>query len=82
MGAGPYTRHRLYRTKQAEDEIFRKQGGHESLANVVPISPENPGAGRLAQLRVTIDPTSHSKISRRWPPQARMMDAQRLGPLR
>jgi protocatechuate 3,4-dioxygenase beta subunit len=51
----PYSGHRLRRTTQAEDGIFRGQGGAASIAAV---KVDGAGAAAVADLAVAVDPTA------------------------
>lgn len=51
----PYSGHRLRRTTQAEDGIFRGQGGAASMATV---KMDGAGEAAVADLAVAVDPTA------------------------
>jgi protocatechuate 3,4-dioxygenase beta subunit len=66
MQREPYTLHRISRTSQAEDPVFRDQRGESSVATLRPVNFASRGDGFEAELVASID--------------LRALPAARLGP--
>jgi protocatechuate 3,4-dioxygenase beta subunit len=51
----PYSKHKIHRTTQAEDDVFNDQHGDLSVAR---LTPATSGAGYSAELLAAVDPTA------------------------
>jgi protocatechuate 3,4-dioxygenase beta subunit len=58
MQHGPYAKHRIHRTTQAEDMVFNGQHGAQSMATLKPRKSGNWTAGLHAELIAAVDPTA------------------------
>ena len=54
----PYSQHRIHRTTQAEDGIFRDQHGADSVVKLRLADAQQHKAGYVADLLVAVDPTA------------------------
>jgi len=55
MEQEPYSKHKIHRTTQAEDDVFNDQHGELSIARLTPLSA---GGGYEAELVAAVDPTA------------------------
>jgi protocatechuate 3,4-dioxygenase beta subunit len=55
MQSRDYAANAAMRTRQAEDGIFRRQGGAATTARLTPIAAEDPGRGFAAELVAAVD---------------------------
>ncbi len=60
MATGPYAAHRIHRTTEQQDGVFRDQHGAMAIATLVPADSKRPNAGMLAELRVAVDPDGYA----------------------
>jgi hypothetical protein len=58
MAHPPYSDHKIHRTTEAEDHVFNDQHGSMCIATVVPLKPEDPAAGYVAELRIAVNPAA------------------------
>lgn len=54
----PYSRHKIHRTTQAEDDVFTDQHGELSIARIRPLKGEQFSSGMHAELVASVDPTA------------------------
>jgi protocatechuate 3,4-dioxygenase beta subunit len=74
MAREPYSRHRIHRTTQAEDQVYGDQHGELSVARIAPVHADDPGAGFHAELIAAVDPSATPAAAgrRRGGPPPRM----------
>jgi len=51
----PYSKHKIHRTRQGEDDVFNDQHGELSIARLTPVGA---GGGYVAELVAAVDPTA------------------------
>ena len=56
MHHGPYTKHQIHRTTQAEDEVFQSEHGASSIATLRAVQVQHAEAGYIAELIVAVNP--------------------------
>lgn len=61
MAQGPYAEHKIHRTTEKEDGVFRDEHGSSAIATLVPRDVRQPAMGYVAELHVAVDPTATPK---------------------
>jgi protocatechuate 3,4-dioxygenase beta subunit len=61
----PYTRHKIHRTTQAEDQVYNDQHGESSIARTAFVRADDLSAGLHAELIAAVDPSATPEPARR-----------------
>jgi protocatechuate 3,4-dioxygenase beta subunit len=58
MQHDPYSRHKIHRTTQSEDQVFTSQHGQSAIAHLQRLQPGHFGAGLHAEMVASVDPAA------------------------